>query len=254
VDWRARGIGLRVGGHRGASAVAPENTYAAFEQAVAQGAVYAETDVRRTADGQLVLLHDATLDRTSDGRGPVSSIPLADLRRLDAGAWYSEAFRGERIPELAPFLRWIEARPGFGAALEVKAAGVGAEVARLAWASPGRDRLAIYAFDPAEIRAAKAAVPQLPCILLLYLDADPGGVLATIDACGADGADVPWQWNATALVASMRERGLLMGGGSADGGQAAERLLALGADMIDTDSPAAMLAAVRELTVGIGGR
>jgi glycerophosphoryl diester phosphodiesterase len=243
-----------VGGHRGASAVAPENTYAAFEQAVAQGAVYAETDVRRTADGQLVLLHDATLDRTSDGRGPVSSIPLADLRRLDAGAWYSEAFRGERIPELAPFLRWIEARPGFGAALEVKAAGVGAEVARLAWASPGRDRLAIYAFDPAEIRAAKAAVPQLPCILLLYLDADPGGVLATIDACGADGADVPWQWNATALLASMRERGLLMGGGSADGGQAAERLLALGADMIDTDSPAAMLAAVRELTVGIGGR
>jgi glycerophosphoryl diester phosphodiesterase len=254
VDWRARGIGLRVGGHRGASAVAPENTYAAFEQAVAQGAVYAETDVRRTADGQLVLLHDATLDRTSDGRGPVSSIPLADLRRLDAGAWYSEAFRGERIPELAPFLRWIEARPGFGAALEVKAAGVGAEVARLAWASPGRDRLAIYAFDPAEIRAAKAAVPQLPCILLLYLDADPGGVLATIDACGADGADVPWQWNATALLAGMRERGLLMGGGSADGGQAAERLLALGADMIDTDSPAAMLAAVRELTVGIGGR
>jgi glycerophosphoryl diester phosphodiesterase len=254
VDWRARGIGLRVGGHRGASAVAPENTYAAFEQAVAQGAVYAETDVRRTADGQLVLLHDATLDRTSDGRGPVSSIPLADLRRLDAGAWYGESFRGERIPELAPFLRWIEARPGFGAALEVKAAGVGAEVARLAWASPGRDRLAIYAFDPAEIRAAKAAVPQLPCILLLYLDADPGGVLATIDACGADGADVPWQWNATALVASMRERGLLMGGGSADGGQAAERLLALGADMIDTDSPAAMLAAVRELTVGIGGR
>jgi glycerophosphoryl diester phosphodiesterase len=254
VDWRARGIGLRVGGHRGASAVAPENTYAAFEQAVAQGAEYAETDIRRTADGELVLVHDATLDRTSDGRGPVSSITLADLRRLDAGSWYCEAFRGERIPELSPFLRWIEARPGFGAALEVKASGVGAEVARLAWASPARDRLAIYAFDPDEIRAAKAGVPELPCILLLYLDADPDGVLATIDACGADGADVPWQWNATGLLAGMRERGLLMGGGSANGGEAAERLLALGADMIDTDGPAAMLAAVRELTAGTAGR
>ncbi len=254
MDWRARGIGLRVGGHRGASAVAPENTYAAFEQAVAQGADYAETDIRTTADGELVLVHDATLDRTSDGRGPVSSITLADVRRLDAGAWYGEAFRGERIPELSTFLRWIEARPSFGAALEVKASGVGAEVARLAWASPARDRLAIYAFDPAEILAAKAAVTQLPCILLLYLDADPGGVLAEIDACGADGADVPWQWNATSLLAGMRERGLLMGGGSADGGEAARRLIALGADMIDTDGPAAMLAAVRELTAGIGGR
>ena len=254
MDWRARGIGLRVGGHRGASAAAPENTYAAFEQAVAQGAEYAETDIRSTADGELVLMHDATLDRTSDGRGPVSSITLADLRRLDAGGWYGEAFRGERVPELAPCLRWIEARPGFGAALEVKASGIGAEVARLAWASPARDRLAIYAFDPAEIRAAKAAVPELPCILLLYVDADPDGVLATIDACGADGADVPWQWNATGLLAAMRERGLLMGGGSANGSEAAERLLALGSDMIDTDGPAAMLAAVRELTAGMAGR
>ena len=254
MDWRARGIGLRVGGHRGASAVAPENTYAAFEQAVAQGAEYAETDIRRTADGELVLMHDATLDRTSDGRGPVSSMTLAEIRRLDAGAWYGEAFRSERIPELAPFLRWIEARPSFGAALEVKASGVGAEVARLAWASPARERLAIYAFDPAEILAAKAAVPTLPCILLLYLDADPDGVLTTIKACGADGADVPWQWNATALLADMRERGLLMGGGSANGGDAAERLLALGSDMIDTDGPAAMIAAVRELMGGTAGR
>ena len=254
MDWRARGIGLRVGGHRGASAVAPENTYAAFEQAVAEGAAYAETDIRSTADGELVLVHDATFDRTSDGRGAVSSMTLADVRRLDAGAWYGEAFSGERIPELSPFLRWIEARPGFGAALEVKASGIGAEVARLAWASSARERLAIYAFDPAEIRAAKAAVPELPCVLLLYLDADPDGVLATIDACGADGADVPWQWNATALLAGMRERGMLMGGGSASGAEAAERLLALGSDMIDTDGPAAMLAAVRELTAGTAGR
>lgn len=249
MDWRARGVGLRVGGHRGASADAPENTFAAFEQAVAQGAVYTETDIRQTADGGLVLLHDATLDRTSDGRGPVSSMTLAEVRALDAGRWFGKGFDGQRIPELPAFLSWIEARPGFGAALEIKASGLGATVARLAWASPARDRLAIYAFDPAEIRAAKAAVPGLPCVLLLYLNADPGSVLATIDACGAQGADVPWQWNATSLLGEMRERGLLIGGGSANGGEAAERLIALGADMIDTDAPAAMLAAVKRLTV-----
>lgn len=248
MDWRARGIGLRVGGHRGASAAAPENTWAAFEEAARQGAVYSETDIRRTADGELVLNHDATVDRTTNGHGPVSAMTLASLRELDAGAWFGDGFRGQRIPELRAFLHWIEARPLFGAALEVKAAGVGAEVAELAWASPARDRLAIYAFDPDEIRAAKAVRPELPCVLLLRLTDDPSATLAAIEACGADGADVPWQWNARELHAGMRERGLLVGGGSAAGGEAAEVLIATGVDMIDTDGPAAMLATARALT------
>ena len=247
MDWRAREVGLRVGGHRGASAVAPENTWAAFEETVHQGAAYAETDIRRTADGQLVILHDATLDRTTDGRGPVSAMTLASLGELDAGAWFDAGFRGQRIPEFRALLRWIEARPGFGAALEVKASGVGAEVAEAAWASSARDRLAIYAFDPAEIRAAKAVRPEMPCVLLLRLDDDPNTTLAEIEACGADGADVPWQWAARDLHARMRERGYLVGGGSASGDEAAEILVATGVDMIDTDGPGAMLAAVKAL-------
>jgi glycerophosphoryl diester phosphodiesterase len=252
VDWRARGIGLRVGGHRGASAVAPENTYAAFEGAIAEGAVYTETDIRQTADGQLVLVHDATLDRTTDGAGPVSAMTLAQLRRLDAGSWFGDAFKGQRVPEFRPFLQWVEAHPPFGAALEVKASGIGAEVAEAAWASPARERLAIYAFDSREIEAAKAAVPDLPCVLLLYLDDDPDAVIARIEACGADGADVPWQWNAVGLLAGMRERGNLVGGGSDEGGHAARQLVELGVDMIDTDTPALMLAAVRDLAAGAG--
>jgi len=247
MDWRARSIGLRVGGHRGASAAAPENTWAAFEQAVAEGAAYVETDIRRTADGALVLLHDSTLERTTDGTGPVSAVSRAELDLLDAGAWFGDRFRGQRIPGFAAFLRWIEGHPSMGAALEVKAAGVGGEVAEAAWSSPARDRLAIYAFDPAEIRAAKAARPEVPCVLLLRLTDDPAQVVAGIEACGADGADVPWQWNAVALHAEMRARGLLVGGGSAAGDEAADVLLATGVDMIDTDGPGAMLATVAAL-------
>lgn len=247
MDWRARGVGLRVGGHRGASAVAPENTYAAFERALADGAVYTETDVRATNDGALVLLHDATLDRTTDGAGPVSAITLEGLRELDAGAWFDASFRGQRVPELPAFLTWIESHAGFGAAIEVKATGVGGAVAGLAWASPARDRLSIYAFDAEEIRAAKAIAPDLACVLLLHLTDDPGQVVARIDACGADGADVPWQWNAVELLAEMRRRGWLVGGGSDEGGQAARELVELGVDVIDTDHPAALLAAVRGL-------
>jgi hypothetical protein len=139
-----------------------------------------------------------------------------------------------------------------GAALEVKAPGVGADVAAAAWASPARDRLAIYAFDPDEIRAAKAARPEVPCVLLLRLTDDPAQVIAGIEACGADGADVPWQWSAVALHAEMRARGLMVGGGSAAGGEAAEVLLATGVDMIDTDGPGAMLAAVGALAAADG--
>ncbi len=250
MDWRARGVGLRVGGHRGASAAAPENTWAAFEAAVHQGAAYTETDIRRTADGQLVILHDATVDRTTNGQGPVSGLTRAALGELDAGAWFGDGFRGQRIPELPAFLRWIEGQPGFGAALEVKASGVGAEVAEAAWASPARDRLAIYAFDPQEIRAAKAVRPELTCVLLLRLTDDPDTTLPQIEACGADGADVPWQWRAVGLHAGMRERGLLVGGGSASGDEAADILVATGVDMIDTDGPGAMLAAVKALADG----
>jgi glycerophosphoryl diester phosphodiesterase len=252
VDWQARGIGLRVGGHRGASAVAPENTYGAFEQAIKDGALYTETDVRATSDGALVLLHDATLDRTTNGRGSVSAITLERLRELDAGSWFGEAFRGERIPELPMFLTWIEARAPFGAAIEIKATGVGGAVAELAWASPARDRLCIYAFDAEEIRAAKAVAPNLPCVLLLHLTDDPNDVISRIEACGANGADVPWQWDAVALLAEMRQRGYLIGGGSDEGGQAARELVGLGVDVIDTDHPAALLAAVRDLAGGDG--
>ena len=251
MDWRARGVGLRVGGHRGASAVAPENTYAAFEQALAVGGLYTETDVRATRDGALVLLHDRTLDRTTDGQGPVSEITLAQAREIDAGAWFGEQFRGQRIPELDDFLTWIEARTPFGAALEVKARGIGGRVAEAAWASSARENLSIYAFDAAEIVAAKAVAPDLPCVLLLHLTDDPGEVVARIEACGADGADVPWQWNAVALLAAMRRRGYLIGGGSDEGGHAARELVELGVDVIDTDDPAALLAAARGLAGGV---
>lgn len=250
MDWRARGIGLRVGGHRGASAVAPENTYAAFEEAIQQGGLYTETDIRATSDGALVLVHDATLDRTTDGQGPVSAMTLEQLRALDAGAWFGDEFRGERVPELPDFLVWIEARAPFGAALEIKGRGLGGAVAALAWASPARDRLCIYAFDADEIRAAKSAAPDLPCILLLRLTDDPAEVIARMEACAANGADVPWQWSAVALLAEMRQRGYLIGGGSDEGGQAARELVELGVDVIDTDHPAALLAAVRGLAGG----
>ncbi|MFH1632876.1 MAG: glycerophosphodiester phosphodiesterase family protein [Chloroflexota bacterium] len=86
--------------HRGASAYAPENTLAAFDLAIRQNADAIELDAKLSADGHVVIIHDQTVDRTTDGTGRVSDLQLAALQELDAGCTYDEAFRHERIPTL----------------------------------------------------------------------------------------------------------------------------------------------------------
>jgi len=105
--------------HRGASTRAPENTLAAFEEAIRLGVDAIELDVHLSADGVPVVLHDDTVDRTTDGRGAVASLTLAALKRLDAGAWFSPRFRGERIPTLEEALVCAQGRCGLN--VEIKA-------------------------------------------------------------------------------------------------------------------------------------
>src|SRR5262245_31720314 len=90
--------------HRGASSYAPENTFAAFDLAIEMGARHLELDVHFSSDGHLVVIHDDTVDRTTDGSGPVTSRSLAALTALDAGAWFDPRFKGERIPTLGAVL------------------------------------------------------------------------------------------------------------------------------------------------------
>src|SRR5271169_865003 len=87
-------------GHRGAAAHAPENTLAGFRAARVLGCTWVEFDVRLTGDGALVVCHDDQLKRTTDGHGQISKLPLAAIRRWDAGSWFSKSFAGEMIPTL----------------------------------------------------------------------------------------------------------------------------------------------------------
>ena len=91
--------------HRGASAVAPENTLAAFRAAAEQGAKWVELDVALLADGTVVVIHDDSVDRTSSGTGSLGALNRDDLGRLDAGSWFDSAFAGERIPTLEETLK-----------------------------------------------------------------------------------------------------------------------------------------------------
>lgn len=101
------GFAPRLIAHRGFSGRAPENTLAAFELALEFGAPMIEFDVTLSRDGEVVVIHDDTLDRTTTGKGPVSALTLAELRALDAGSWFSPAFAGQRIPTLAETLDLI---------------------------------------------------------------------------------------------------------------------------------------------------
>jgi glycerophosphoryl diester phosphodiesterase len=96
--------------HRGASGHGPENTMAAFRLAVEMGAQMIETDLRLTRDAKIVAMHDATVNRTTNGRGNVDKMSFTELRGLDAGGWFLSAegksFTGERVPTLDEILQF----------------------------------------------------------------------------------------------------------------------------------------------------
>jgi len=104
LSFRTEARDLEIVAHRGANHLAPENTIAATIKCVELGIDYVEVDVRTSSDGVLYILHDATLDRTTNGTGLIRDRDSGYIDNLDAGSWFDEAFAGERVPRLKPYL------------------------------------------------------------------------------------------------------------------------------------------------------
>jgi glycerophosphoryl diester phosphodiesterase len=96
--------------HRGANQLAPENTMAATQKCIELGADYVEIDVRESKDGILYILHDRTLDRTTNGNGPIKETYSIQIDKLDAGSWFGDDFRGEEVPRLESYLNEINGK------------------------------------------------------------------------------------------------------------------------------------------------
>ena len=94
--------------HRGASMVCPENTMAAFRQALHENAYGIELDVQLSKDGEMIVIHDPTIERTTNGTGAVKDLTVSELKHFDAGSWFNEAFSGETIPLLEEVLVWMK--------------------------------------------------------------------------------------------------------------------------------------------------
>ena len=154
--------------HRGASTLAPENTIAAFAKASEIGARWCECDVGVMADGTLLVIHDDTVDRTTNSSGSWDSWGYGELRRLDAGAWFSPTYRFERIPELADVGSFANAtQTSFNIELKPRAAGKrrdtlveNLEVALQSFKN--KSGLLISSFDHELLSAVRQAMPELP--------------------------------------------------------------------------------------------
>ena len=137
--------------HRGASGSRPENTLVAFRRAEALGAQMIELDVQLTRDREVVVMHDWTLRRTTRSRGRVVSRTLADLRRLDAGAWFDPAYAGEAVPTLAEVLDAVRIPVN----IELKARrndGLEARALEAVRAAGAERRVVFSSFDPRSLR------------------------------------------------------------------------------------------------------
>jgi glycerophosphoryl diester phosphodiesterase len=154
--------------HRGASGHAPENTMAAFKKAVVMGAAFIETDLQLSRDARLVAIHDATLNRTTNGQGAVHDMTLTDLRRLDAGAWFGSEFAGERIPTLEELLEFSK-KNDVVFYLELKPAGSwGGEHALIGALRQSGEipRAVVISFDPSVVLNLRKIEPTLMTGLL----------------------------------------------------------------------------------------
>ncbi len=162
--------------HRGASALAPENTLAAFDLALKLGAPAIELDAKLTADRQVVVLHDQTLNRTTNGSGPVTQQPLAALRELDAGSWFSADFRGERIPTLAEVFEAVGKKLIINIELTNYATpfdGLIQLVAALVNQHGLQEQILFSSFYPTNLVLAKRLLPTVPRGQLI-LEGNPG--------------------------------------------------------------------------------
>ena len=162
--------------HRGYSSVAPENTLAAFEAALRCGAHMVETDLHPAADGSAVLIHDADVDATTGGSGRVADLGVAELARLDAGSWFSTAYRGQRVPLLADLLDLLAEHPGAQLLLELKGTWGPAEVAgvlREVRRTGALEQVVLQSFEVSTLATVQQIAPQVRrAVLLDALEAD----------------------------------------------------------------------------------
>jgi glycerophosphoryl diester phosphodiesterase len=220
--------------HRGASALYPENTLRAFIAAADLGADMCEFDVRMTRDGEVVVIHDATVDRTTDRRGRVAAMSAAALRLLDAGVRFGAEFRGERIPTLAEVAEALGGR-GCGMDVELKTRGLEARVCEILRGCAATAGAIVSSFDWEQLKVVARHEPELR--LALLGEKTPAAMLEAAQAMRAFAIAPRFDIADAALCAEAHRRGLAVYVWTVDEVSAMRRMIAAGVDGIMTNDP-----------------
>ena len=230
----------RLCAHRGAGKIAPENTLAAFRVGYAHGYRMAEFDVKLSADGVAFLLHDDTLDRTTNARGRADALTMRELAQLDAGSWHSLSYAGEPLATLAAVARWsrahdvavnIEIKPTRGRERETGAA-VAFDAATL-WSGAHLPPL-LSSFSEATLAGARDAVPDLPRACLA--EDVPGDWRECTARLGCIAVDIEHTRLTKARIGEFHDAGLRVVTWTVNDPARAAELLAWGVDTLITDA------------------
>jgi len=249
IERLARKEGFAIAGHRGYKSRYPENTLLAFREALDLGVDMLEFDLRGTKDGEVAVIHDETVDRTTNGKGAVGSFELAELKKLDAGGWFGPEFRGLEVPTLEELCELLAGYPDALLNVEIKRDERAMETAarsvetlrkrglieRCVFTSFGADILA-YLHDEHGLKTQ-----GFPGNLMSDFDDGVNGTYAKMWAIGLEiGMLTP------EIVLEFEGRGILPWGYCPDDAEQVRYALECGATLLTCNDPVPALAARRE--------
>ena len=224
--------------HRGAGSLEPENTLRAMQRAIALGVDQIETDVQLTRDGYLVLMHDPTVDRTTNGTGEIAELTLAEIRQFDAGL-------GERVPTLEEALTVTQKKMVLQ--IELKGPGTAQPVVQAVEAANAVDQVILTSFKHQWLIEARTLNPQLRTGALW--GRLPADVVQQTQQLGLHALHIWHEWIDQQLVKDAHRQGLLVRAWNTDKEDDMRRLIELGVDAIGSDRPDLLLDVCRQMGV-----
>jgi glycerophosphoryl diester phosphodiesterase len=234
----------RVIAHRGFSAAAPENTIAAVRAAIEIGADMVEIDVTLTSDGHIVVIHDETLDRTTNGSGKISECTRAELQLLDAGGWFAPTFTGERIPSLDAVLDEIEDRILLNVEIKSEAVdrGIVTKVVSVIRTQGMIDQVVVSSFSPTALRQMHTEAPEIRTAVLYNTKFHEGqDAVEIVTDLGATVFNIKRQRLTKKMRRRCRENNIPIGVYTVNEPRRMRRLVKKGINSIFTDHPDRLL-------------
>ncbi|NGP45538.1 glycerophosphodiester phosphodiesterase [Bacillaceae bacterium SIJ1] len=236
-----------VGAHRGASHYYPENTMLSFQKAVELGADYIELDVHLTKDNIPVIMHDANLERTSDGKGRIKDFTVEELKQLDVGRWFGEEFAGQRIPTLHEVLSWSKGRTGVSIEIkqiEERYDNLEQRILDVIYDTNTMDQVQAMSFNHNSIKKIKELDNRIFAGIILFAELyDP---IRVAQQMKVDFYNTPWLFHTIEQIRQLHEAGFVVCGGHNDQPEKWVEMQEWGIDMAETNMPDVMKAQTKE--------